>query len=49
MFFEISALYQAKHPKDNRRLTRNEEIFKRLMQLIMRHYRERLSMPGNCV
>ena len=40
MFFEISALYQAKHPKDNRRLTRNEEIFKRLMQLIMRHYRE---------
>ncbi|MFQ8826375.1 MAG: helix-turn-helix domain-containing protein [Alistipes sp.] len=40
MFFEISALYQAKHPQDNRRLTRNEEIFKRLMQLIMHHYRE---------
>lgn len=40
LFFEISALYQQSHPKNNRRLSRHEEIFNRLMELISLHFRE---------
>ena len=40
LFFEISAIYQRRHPMDDRNLSRSEEIFKKLMGLIMLHYKE---------
>jgi len=40
LFFEISAIYQRRHPMDDRKPNRSEEIFKKLMRLIVRHYKE---------
>lgn len=40
LFFEISAIYQRRHPMDDRTPNRSEEIFKKLMRLVMLHYKE---------
>lgn len=40
LFFEISAIYQRRHPMDDRKPSRSEEIFKKLMRLVMLHYKE---------
>lgn len=40
LFYEISALYQKKYAKSDRQLTRDEEIFRKLIRLIILHYKE---------
>jgi len=40
LFYEISALYQKRYAKSDRQLTRDEEIFRKLIRLIILHYKE---------
>ena len=40
LFYEISALSQKRYAKSDRQLTRDEEIFRKLIRLIILHYKE---------
>lgn len=40
LFYEVSVLYWRRYPQEEHPRTRHEEIFKRLMRLILHHYKE---------
>ena len=40
LFYEVSVLYWKKYPQEEHPHTRHEEIFKRMMRLILHHYKE---------
>lgn len=40
LFYEVSVLYWKRYPQEEHPHTRHEEIFKRLMRLILHHYKE---------